>query len=255
MKNIRCRYMQPADLQSVQDLLRQNGLPVEGIEQNIATFLVLENKGRVVGCGGVELLGRSGLLRSLAVAGEERTRGYGRVLVEQLFAVAGLHAVDDLFLLTVDKMEFFEKMGFFPVPGSEVPQRVHVTELCTVHCCGTPTSMKKSLRAQPLYFAKETLQFKEDLPGVRMWAVALEKTMLTCFSVEANSCFPEHSHPSEQITLVLSGELYFTMAGKISRVGEGEVIAIPADLPHAVHTLEQPARAVDAWSPVMEKYR
>ncbi len=255
METIRCRYMQRADLQSIQDLLRHNGLPIEGIERNMATFLVLEKEGRVVGCGGVELLGRSGLLRSLAVVEQERSRGYGRLLVDQLFAVASLHAVDDLFLLTVDKMGFFEKIGFSPIPRAEAPQRVRATELCTVHCCGTATCMTKSLRGQPLHYGKETLQLKKDLPGVEMWAVALEKTMLTYFTVEANASFPEHRHESEQITMVLSGSLYFSMAGKISRVGEGEVIAIPANLPHAVHTREEPARAVDAWSPVMEKYR
>ncbi len=257
MENMHCRYMRPADLQSIQDLLRQNGLPIEGIERNQSTFLVLEKKGRVVGCGGVELLGSSGLLRSLAVTEQERSRGYGRQLVEQLFAVSSLHAIDDLFLLTIDKMGFFEKNGFSPIPRSEAPQQVRATELCTVHCCGTPTAMKKSMHAQPLHFAKETLrlQKQKDLPGVEMWAVALEKTMLTCFTVEANVSSPEHSHESEQITMVLSGSLYFSMAGKVSRVGEGEVIAIPANLPHAVHTREEPARAVDAWSPVMEKYR
>lgn len=255
MENMRCRYMRPADLQSIQDLLRQNKLPVEGIEQNQSTFLVLEKKGRVVGCGAVELLGSSGLLRSLAVAEEERSLGHGRQLVEQLFAVASLHAVDDLFLLTVDKMTFFEKMGFLPIPRSEAPQQVRATELCTVHCCGTPTCMRKSMHGQALHFAKEILHLKKDLPGVQMWAVALEKTMLTCFTVDANTGFPEHSHESEQITMVLSGTLYFSMAGKVSKVGEGEVIAIPANLPHAVYTMEQPVRAVDAWSPVMEKYR
>lgn len=55
-----------------------------------------------------------------------------------------------------------------------------------------------------------------------MWAVALEKTMLTYFTVEANASFPEHSHESEQITMVLSGSLYFSLAGKVSRAGEGE---------------------------------
>jgi len=34
--------------------------------------------------------------------------------------------------------------------------------------------------------------------------------------------FPEHSHESEQITMVLSGSLYFSLAGKVSRAGEGE---------------------------------
>lgn len=257
MENMRCRYMRPEDLLSIQDLLRQNKLPIEGIEQNQSTFLVLEKKGRIVGCGGVELLGSSGLLRSLAVAEQERSQGYGRQLVEQLFAVASLHAIDDLFLLTVDKMGFFEKTGFSPTPRSEAPQQIRATELCTVHCCGTATCMTKSLRRQPVHYGKETLrlQKQKELPGVEMWAVALEKTMLTYFTVEANASFPEHSHESEQITLVLSGELYFKLQGRVHRVGEGEVIAIPANLPHAVYTMGNPARAVDAWSPVMEKYR
>lgn len=255
MEHRRCRYMWPEDTPCVQDLLRQNKLPVEGIKRNLPTFLVVEKEGRIVGCGGVELLGSSGLLRSLAVAEDERSRGYGRMLVEQLFAVAGLHTVDELFVLTIDKMEFFEKTGFSPIPGSEVPERVQVTELCTVHCCGTPTCMKKSLRRQPVHYAEETLRLQEDPAGVKMWAVALEKIMLTYFQVEANAGFPEHSHESEQITLVLSGVLYFKLQGRVQWVGEGEVIAIPANLPHAAYTMEKSVRAVDAWSPVMEKYR
>ncbi len=34
-----------------------------------------------------------------------------------------------------------------------------------------------------------------------------------------------------------------------------EVIAIPSNIPHAPFTKESSAIAVDAWSPVMEKYR
>jgi len=161
MENMRCRYMRPEDLQSIQDLLRQNKLPIEGIEQNQSTFLVPEKKGRVVGCGGIELLGRFGLLRSLAVAEKERSLGYGRQLVDHLFAVAALHAIDDLFLLTVDKMVFFEQTGFSQIPRSEAPESVRATELCTTHCCGTATCMTRSLRGQPLHYGKETLRLQK----------------------------------------------------------------------------------------------
>ncbi|MCP3958134.1 MAG: hypothetical protein GY719_09800 [bacterium] len=34
----------------------------------------------------------------------------------------------------------------------------------------------------------------------------------------------------------------------------GEVIAIPGNLPHAVSSLDEPARAVDAWSPPRGRY-
>ena len=88
-----------------------------------------------------------------------------------------------------------------------------------------------------------------------MWGVALEKTLLTYFEVESNSRFEAHSHESEQITMVLEGELFFEVDGEVICVGPGEVIAIPSMEPHAAFTKEISVKAVDAWSPVMEKYK
>lgn len=49
------------------------------------------------------------------------------------------------------------------------------------------------------YYPKESLQLKKDVPGAEMWAVALEKAMLTYFEVEPNSTCAMYSHDSEQI--------------------------------------------------------
>lgn len=105
--------------------------------------------------------------------------------------------------------------------------------------CASATSMLLNITHRAHYFSKETLRLKDDLPGVQLWAVALQKTMLTYFTVEANSSFPQHSNKSEQITMVLSGTLYFTVQGETRRVGEGEVIALPANVRHAVFTLDE----------------
>ena len=88
-----------------------------------------------------------------------------------------------------------------------------------------------------------------------MWGVALEKAMLTYFEVEPNSQFEKHSHESEQITMVLEGELFFEVTERMISVKEGEVIAIPSNISHAVFTQGKPVKAVDAWSPVIEKYK
>jgi quercetin dioxygenase-like cupin family protein len=53
---------------------------------------------------------------------------------------------------------------------------------------------------------------------------------------------------------VLDGELYFETTAGTVRVAAGEVMAIPADVDHAVYTKEVAAKAVDAWSPINEKY-
>ncbi len=108
--------------------------------------------------------------------------------------------------------------------------------------------------AEALYYSKDRLCFRDDVAGAKMWAVALEKTMLTYFEVQPHSRFESHSHESEQITLVFEGELFFETGGRIVGVKAGEVIAIPSNVPHAVFTMELAVRAVDAWSPIMEKY-
>ncbi len=42
---------------------------------------------------------------------------------------------------------------------------------------------------------------------------------------------------------------------KIICVKPGEVIAIPSNAPHGAFTKETAVKAVDAWSPIMDKYK
>lgn len=105
------------------------------------------------------------------------------------------------------------------------------------------------------HYLKSSLSFTDDVPGARQWAVSLDKTMLTYFEVDPNCRFESHTHESEQITMVLEGVLYFEQGPKVCAVRAGEVIAIPSNAPHAVYTEEAAVKAIDAWSPVMEKYR
>ncbi len=104
------------------------------------------------------------------------------------------------------------------------------------------------------YYPAEQLTLHEDIPGAAMWAVALEKTMLTYFEVQPHKCFETHSHESEQITMVLEGELFFETGNQIIKVGEKEVIAIPSNVLHTVFTKDKMVKAIDAWAPVMDKY-
>lgn len=88
-----------------------------------------------------------------------------------------------------------------------------------------------------------------------MWGVALDKVLLTYFELKPRCKFSYHHHKSEQITMVLSGELFFKIEGRTVCLKKGEVIAIPSNVAHAVYTVQRGARAIDAWSPVMKQYR
>lgn len=111
------------------------------------------------------------------------------------------------------------------------------------------------MKKKSQYYPKENLNLKPVGNGAKMWGVALENTLLTYFEVEPNSEFAMHRHENEQITMVIEGELFFNVDGREIRVGPGEVIALPSNVDHGAFTREKPVKAVDAWSPVMEKYR
>jgi len=108
--------------------------------------------------------------------------------------------------------------------------------------------------AKATYYPRTQLTLQADVVGAKMWGVALEQTMLTYFEVQPYCRFETHQHPSEQITMVLSGTLFFEVNDEVIAVGQGEVIALPCHVPHAVFTREQAVTAVDAWSPIPEKY-
>ena len=66
---------------------------------------------------------------------------------------------------------------------------------------------------------------------------------------------PRHSHPHEQVGIVLEGELEFTIGDETRIVKTGEVFVIPGGVEHSVKVGEQPARALDIFSPVREDYK
>lgn len=105
------------------------------------------------------------------------------------------------------------------------------------------------------YFNKDNLILKDVIEGAKMWGIALENVMLTYFEIKPDSSFPAHHHESEQITMVLDGELFFKTDDSIICVKAGEVVAIPSDVLHGVYTKEKSVKAIDAWSPVMDKYK
>jgi quercetin dioxygenase-like cupin family protein len=107
------------------------------------------------------------------------------------------------------------------------------------------------------HYSETSLALREDSAGsgARFWAVALERAMLTYFEVAPGTRFERHQHEAEQITFVLTGELFFEFDDTLVRVGPGEVVAIQSQVPHAAFTRDLAVRAVDAWSPAREEFR
>jgi quercetin dioxygenase-like cupin family protein len=68
--------------------------------------------------------------------------------------------------------------------------------------------------------------------------VAGEKSMLARLILRAGCVVPLHSHENEQITYILEGALKFSLQGKEVIVRAGEILVIPAHVPHSAEALE-----------------
>ena len=68
--------------------------------------------------------------------------------------------------------------------------------------------------------------------------VAGEKSMLARLLLRKGCVVPLHSHENEQISYILEGALKFSLAGKDIIVRAGEILVIPATVPHSAEALE-----------------
>jgi len=64
---------------------------------------------------------------------------------------------------------------------------------------------------------------------------------------------PEHKHEAEQISLMISGELEMNLNGQISVLHPGDILVIPAWLPHSARAIEE-SDAIDIFSPRREDW-
>lgn len=62
------------------------------------------------------------------------------------------------------------------------------------------------------------------------------------------SVVPEHSHPNEQISIMEEGALRFLIGGEEIVVSAGEVLRIPANVPHSAVAIEDTV-GIDVFSP------
>ncbi len=105
------------------------------------------------------------------------------------------------------------------------------------------------------FFRTSDLPATEALPGVTRRAVCLEGVMLTFFDFEPGAIIPEHHHPHQQITWVVSGAMEFTLDGEVQVLRAGDGVLIAPDVAHSAVILDEACRAIDAWHPVREDYR
>jgi len=121
MSEIEIRAARAEDREAVAALLERTALPPDGLDEQFGdAYAVAAASGEIVAAAGVEVYGRAGLLRSVAVDPAWQGRGLGQRLSQERLRWAAARGLDTVYLMTTTAAGFFPRLGFAPVARDEV---------------------------------------------------------------------------------------------------------------------------------------
>jgi quercetin dioxygenase-like cupin family protein len=88
------------------------------------------------------------------------------------------------------------------------------------------------------YIPWHTIPLEELNPLLQRQFVVGQEIMVARVLLKKGCIVPEHSHHNEQLTYILDGALKFSIDGQEIVVHSGEVLCIPANMPHKAEALE-----------------
>jgi len=86
-------------------------------------------------------------------------------------------------------------------------------------------------------------------PGLEFRPVTTESVMTNFVNFAASTHTPMHHHVEQQIAIVLSGELTFTVGGETKAMHAGDCVVIPPHVPHGGTAGSEGCTVIDVFTP------
>src|SRR5688572_13841997 len=102
---------------------------------------------------------------------------------------------------------------------------------------------------------KKDCSHHQIFPGVDIFTTYGDRLMLSLVEFQPGAVVEEHSHPHEQMGLMLEGEMEFVIGGQSHVVRPGQMWRIPGGVPHRAIAGPAPVRALDVFYPIREDYK
>ena len=135
------------DLPAIERLLLESRLPLDGVRDALADFVVAHAGDALIGVAGLEVCCGNALLRSVAVSAEWRSYGIGRALVTRIISDADARGIRALYLLTATAERYFPIFGFTVTSRDAVPEDIRATAEFQGACPASAIVMLRPLSA------------------------------------------------------------------------------------------------------------
>jgi quercetin dioxygenase-like cupin family protein len=90
--------------------------------------------------------------------------------------------------------------------------------------------------------------------GIERQMVVGQNVMMCRFRFAPFVVTPEHTHPHEQMTLVMQGRVKFYISGEERIVAAGDVLHFPPHNRHGATMLDEEVILIDIFSPIREDF-
>ena len=106
---------------------------------------------------------------------------------------------------------------------------------------------------EPKYISWKDVERESLNPLIEREMVYGQQIMVARVFIKKDGHVPLHHHHNEQLTYILEGALKFAISGKEIVVRAGEVLCIPANMPHEAWALED-TLDLDVFTPPREDW-
>ena len=105
------------------------------------------------------------------------------------------------------------------------------------------------------FFNPGRVKSKEIAQGAKIRPIWGERVMMVFITLEGGAEVPMHTHPHEQMGMVLEGEFELTIAGEARMVKKGDAYLVPSNVQHKAVATRGTALALDIFSPPREEFK
>jgi quercetin dioxygenase-like cupin family protein len=95
---------------------------------------------------------------------------------------------------------------------------------------------------------------EQTAEGIERQMVVGQNVMMCRFRFAPFVVTAEHSHPHEQMTLVVQGKVKFIISGEERIVAAGDVLHFPPHNRHGATMLDEEVILIDIFSPIREDF-
>jgi N-acetylglutamate synthase-like GNAT family acetyltransferase len=131
---------------SFREAVKNAGLPHQDLNYQSQVLISYYQNDEMIGTGGLEVLDRFALLRSVSVSPDHRSQNIGKQITSDILKNAQNSNLDGIYLLTETAKDYFQKLGFKEVSRDQVPEEIKSTTEFASVCPASAAVMVMKLK-------------------------------------------------------------------------------------------------------------